>query len=189
MVIEYSWWGFGDPQPPENLKTKKQLNAIGKTPGEPVGVIKTPKYDCYLYDPETCPDKKPLTEKQLNAIAKRKEEKERRKLLSKIKDAEENLNRVLFRILDDLDDLDPNNEYRTHMVNLGYDVQPFTSEFVERRLTYLRSWITRAKQLMGDLKKLRPTPQPRSFDAVLGGKSNYPRAYDVVLGGKTNQSV
>lgn len=189
MVVKYKWWGFGDPQPPENFKTKKQLNAIGKKPGEPVGVIRTPDYDLYLYDPETCPDKKPLTEKQKAAIVKKKAEKEHRKLIAKIKETESDLDRALSRLLDDLEDLDPNSDRRKRKIELGYDVQPFPPEFIERRIHYLRAWIERSKQLLSDLKNLRPLPQPKPYDAVLGGQLSQPRPYDVVLGGTTNQSA
>lgn len=71
-IKEYSWWGFDDNSPPENLKTKKQLSTMGLKPGEPVGVIRTPDYNCYLYDPSTCPAKRPLTEKQRAALMRRK---------------------------------------------------------------------------------------------------------------------
>jgi len=50
-VAEYSWWGSGINEPPAHLKTKKQLAEIGLKPVSAVGVIRTKKYNCYLYDP------------------------------------------------------------------------------------------------------------------------------------------
>lgn len=49
-TMEYSWWG-GVNEPPPHLKTKKQLAELGLKPVYPVGVIRTKKYNCYLYDP------------------------------------------------------------------------------------------------------------------------------------------
>jgi DNA polymerase-3 subunit epsilon len=72
---EYSWWGR-DNAPPENLKTKKQLNALGLCPLTPSGVIRTPNYDLLLYDvdsPNGCRPKKKLTEKQLETLAANRE--------------------------------------------------------------------------------------------------------------------
>ncbi|NEZ57587.1 3'-5' exonuclease [Leptolyngbyaceae cyanobacterium CCMR0081] len=46
----YNWWGEPN-SPPEHLKTKRQLGSLGLKPVQPVGVIHTLKYDCYLYDP------------------------------------------------------------------------------------------------------------------------------------------
>jgi DNA polymerase-3 subunit epsilon len=68
---EYKWWG-GKGSPPENLKTKKQLRALGLSPLTPTGVIKTPNYDLLLYDtnnPECCRPKKKLTDKQQAVLA------------------------------------------------------------------------------------------------------------------------
>lgn len=50
-LTQYSWWGQPN-APPENLRTKKQLGELGLSPVKPVGVIKTIKYNCYLYDPK-----------------------------------------------------------------------------------------------------------------------------------------
>ena len=71
-LLEYDWWGGNNP-PPENLKTKRQLNDIGLKPLAPVGVICTPKYDCYLYDPNNPKSVKPkrqLSKKQKEALEK-----------------------------------------------------------------------------------------------------------------------
>lgn len=68
---EYTWWG-GEKTPPENLKTKKQLAALGLRALTPVGVIKTPNYDLLLYDinnPSCCRPKRKMTEEQLNRLA------------------------------------------------------------------------------------------------------------------------
>lgn len=57
-LIRYSWWG-GDNDPPEHLKTKKQLSEIGLRPIAPVGVICTKKFDCLLYDINSSDSVKP----------------------------------------------------------------------------------------------------------------------------------
>jgi DNA polymerase III subunit epsilon len=74
-IIEYSWWGK-DNEPPEHLKTKKQLAEIGLKPLNPVGVIYTRKYDLCLYDPndlDSAIPKKKATVAQLQALAKGRE--------------------------------------------------------------------------------------------------------------------
>ena len=71
----YSWWGQEN-EPPQHLKTKKQLAQIGMKPVKPVGVIPTIKYDLYLYDPnksESALAKKKPTDAQLAALAKGRE--------------------------------------------------------------------------------------------------------------------
>lgn len=68
---EYKWWG-GEGAPPENLKTKKQLSALGLAPLTPTGVIKTPNYDLLLYDtnsPKCWRPKRKLTDKQQAVLA------------------------------------------------------------------------------------------------------------------------
>jgi DNA polymerase III subunit epsilon len=73
--IKYSWWGKIN-EPPEHLKTKKQLGELGLAPLKPVGVIETPKYDLLLYDinnPECCRAKRKLTQKQLETLATNRE--------------------------------------------------------------------------------------------------------------------
>ncbi|MEG5176100.1 hypothetical protein [Microcoleus sp. B3-D7] len=55
-LTKYSWWGESN-EPPEHLKTKKQLGELGLSPLKPSGVIPTRKYDVLLYDinnPECC---------------------------------------------------------------------------------------------------------------------------------------
>ncbi|NEQ96590.1 MAG: 3'-5' exonuclease [Cyanothece sp. SIO2G6] len=52
MLPEYTWWGRGDRPPPPHLKTRRQLAALGLKPQRPVGVIRTRKFDCLLYDPD-----------------------------------------------------------------------------------------------------------------------------------------
>jgi DNA polymerase-3 subunit epsilon len=72
-VQEYNYWGFGKNEPPPNLKTKKQLSALGLSPLEPVGVIKTSEYNLYLYDPDSptsARSKRKCSEKQLENLAK-----------------------------------------------------------------------------------------------------------------------
>jgi hypothetical protein len=55
-LTKYSWWGESN-EPPEHLKTKKQLGELGLSPLKPSGVIETRKYNVLLYDstnPESC---------------------------------------------------------------------------------------------------------------------------------------
>lgn len=60
--------GGGNPaNPPQNLKTKKQLAELGLSPLKAVGIIRAQKYDVLLYDPdnpESCRPKRKPTEKQ-----------------------------------------------------------------------------------------------------------------------------
>lgn len=74
VLPEYCWWGFDkEREPPAHLKTKKQLAEIGLKPVKPVGVIHTPKYDLFLYNPrskKSVAAKKPATPAQLAALAK-----------------------------------------------------------------------------------------------------------------------
>jgi len=68
---KYSWWGEAG-EPPEHLKTKKQLGELGLSPLKPSGVIPTRKYDVLLYDPnnpECCRPKRQSTPKQLETLA------------------------------------------------------------------------------------------------------------------------
>lgn len=70
-LAEYSWWGSGENDPPDNLKTKKQLNELGLSARQPVAYIPTKKYYCYLYDinnSESVRPKRKPTEKQLQAL-------------------------------------------------------------------------------------------------------------------------
>lgn len=77
---QYSWWG-GENPPPPNLKTKKQLSALGLAAKTPVAVIPTKKYgDIGLYDPENPNSVKPKRKpspKQLEALAKARENQAR----------------------------------------------------------------------------------------------------------------
>lgn len=69
---EYQWWGQKG-APPEHLKTKKQLSAMGLKPKQAVGVIHTHEYDCYLYDPEdpnSATPKRKASPAQLAALEK-----------------------------------------------------------------------------------------------------------------------
>lgn len=62
-LTKYSWWGSSN-EPPEHLKTKKQLAELGLSPLQPAGVIETRKYDLLLYDinnPECCRPKRKST--------------------------------------------------------------------------------------------------------------------------------
>jgi DNA polymerase-3 subunit epsilon len=70
-LAKYSWWGNPN-EPPEHLKTKKQLAELSLAPLKPVGVIETQKYDVFLYDihnPESCRPKRKPTPKQLETLA------------------------------------------------------------------------------------------------------------------------
>ncbi|MEG4197327.1 3'-5' exonuclease [Microcoleus sp. Pol12A5] len=70
-LIKYSWWGESN-EPPEHLKTKKQLGELGLSPLKPSGIIETRKYDVFLYDstnPECCRPKRKPTPKQLEILA------------------------------------------------------------------------------------------------------------------------
>lgn len=68
---EYKWWGKPG-EPPQNLKTKKQLAELGLSPLKAVGIIKAQKYDVLLYDPdnpESCRPKRKPSPKQLETLA------------------------------------------------------------------------------------------------------------------------
>ncbi|MCC3498336.1 MAG: 3'-5' exonuclease [Microcoleus sp. PH2017_25_DOB_D_A] len=70
-LAKYSWWGESN-EPPEHLKTKKQLGELGLSPLKAVAVIKTQKYDVLLYDPnnpECCRPKRKSSPKQLETLA------------------------------------------------------------------------------------------------------------------------
>jgi DNA polymerase-3 subunit epsilon len=70
-LTKYSWWGESN-EPPEHLKTKKQLGELGLSPLKPSGVIETRKYDVLLYDstnPECCRPKRKPSPKQLETLA------------------------------------------------------------------------------------------------------------------------
>ena len=70
-LTKYTWWGESN-EPPENLKTKKQLGELGLSPLKPSGVIETRKYDLLLYDinnPESCRPKRKSSPKQLETLA------------------------------------------------------------------------------------------------------------------------
>ena len=74
-ITEYTWWGESN-EPPEHLKTKKQLAEIGLKPLNPIGVIYTRNYDLYLYDPnnlDSAVPRKKATPAQLKALAKGRE--------------------------------------------------------------------------------------------------------------------
>lgn len=71
-IQKYQWWGQKG-EPPENLKTKKQLSSMGLRPKKAVGVIHTDEYDCYLYDPddpESSVPKRKASAAQLAALEK-----------------------------------------------------------------------------------------------------------------------
>jgi len=70
-LTKYSWWGKSN-EPPEHLKTQKQLGELGLSPLKPSGVIETRKYEVLLYDstnPEYCRPKRKPTPKQLEILA------------------------------------------------------------------------------------------------------------------------
>jgi hypothetical protein len=163
---EYSWWGFGENEPPEHLKTKKQLSGLGKKPGEPVGVIRTPDYDCYLYDPETCPDKRPLTEKQKAYLERQRQEKERAELERKKRIAERDLRNYLRHIVWDIEEtceaFEPGTVAAASAIRLGRE------RYVKLRCEMITRYCKCAKE---ELRFLYPAPQPEPGSAVLGGKS------------------
>ncbi len=79
---QYNWWGFGKNEPPEHLKTKKQLAGLKLSPKQPVAYIDTPKYTLYLYDPSNPDSVKPkrqATPKQLAALQKLREKQQKRR--------------------------------------------------------------------------------------------------------------
>jgi hypothetical protein len=70
-LTKYSWWGESN-EPPENLKTKKQLGELGLSSLKPSGVIETRKYDVFLYDstnPESSRPQIKSSPKQLETLA------------------------------------------------------------------------------------------------------------------------
>jgi DNA polymerase-3 subunit epsilon len=70
-LTNYSWWGNPN-EPPEHLKTKKQLSELGLAPLKPVGVIQTRKYGVLLYDPsnpECCRPKRKPSATKLETLA------------------------------------------------------------------------------------------------------------------------
>jgi hypothetical protein len=164
---EYSWWGFGENEPPEHLKTKKQLSGLGKKPGEPVGVIRTPDYDCYLYDPETCPDKRPLTEKQKAYLERRRQEKERTELEKKKRIA---YGRLLFRLSYIFWDMEAICAFESEAVSALRIETEGKENYVKRRC---QSLIEYCKEAKDEFRFLYPdtSPQPDPGSAVLGEKS------------------
>ena len=167
-IQEYSWWGFDENSPPENLKTRKQLSELGLRTGEPVGVIRTPKYDCYLYDPNTCPAKRPLTEKQRNALMRKKLLKEQaeweRKKQEAWKDLELYLKWIPLYIHDILEE--------AALLNTPL----FSNLYIKHKCDRIASNCRHARE---ELKFLYPNPVPLDPDgqcraAVLGGSDNTP---------------
>jgi DNA polymerase III subunit epsilon len=78
QITVYGWWGNSS-EPPPHLKTQKQLASMGLKPVKPVGVIYTPKYDLYLYDPdnsESATPKRKASDAQLKALAKGREKQQ-----------------------------------------------------------------------------------------------------------------
>jgi DNA polymerase-3 subunit epsilon len=70
-LAKYISWGEIN-EPPEYLKTKKQLGELGLSPLKPSGVIPTRKYDVLLYDihnSECCRPKRKPSPKQLETLA------------------------------------------------------------------------------------------------------------------------
>lgn len=164
-VKEYSWWGFDDNSPPEHLKTKRQLSVLGFKPGEPVGVIRTPDYNCYLYDPSTCPAKRPLTDKQKEAIARRKLLKDQAAWKRKRQLAYEDLKAYLYTISDRIQSL-------IEECNLGMANPLFSERFAKHQCDRIITVCRHAKE---ELKFLYPPSTPLDPDgecraAVLGGQ-------------------
>lgn len=76
----YNWWGSGENEPPEKLKTKRQLGEMGLRPIKAVGVIHCREYDCLLYDPNNLESARPKgkpTQKQLEVLAANREKQQR----------------------------------------------------------------------------------------------------------------
>jgi hypothetical protein len=70
-LTKYIGWG-GSNEPPEHLKTKKQLGELGLSSLKPSGVIERRKYNVLLYDstnPESCQPKRKPSPKQLETLA------------------------------------------------------------------------------------------------------------------------
>lgn len=165
-IKEYSWWGFDDiNSPPEHLKTKKQLSAMGLRPGEPVGVIRTPDYDCYLYDPSTCPAKRPLSEKQRAALMRRKLLKEQAELEKKKAWAWQGLELYLKSILRYIQDI-------SDEVNVPLSPDGWRDRYIKHCCNRI---ITNCRHAKEELKFLYPEPLPpvdadgQCRLAVLGG--------------------
>jgi hypothetical protein len=153
-VQEYSWWGFDKNEPPAHLKTKKQLFQMRLKPGEPVGVIRTPKYDCYLYDPSNCPPKKPLSAKQEAAIERRKQlkiEKERHKICLNLIYHLERITPLIKQIAD--------------------QPMPISNVWDGALLSNrCQSIIMASRKAKEQLKLLYPSPEPEPGSLVLGGQ-------------------
>jgi hypothetical protein len=182
---EYSWWGFGENEPPEHLKTRKQLSQLGKRPGEPVGVIRTPDYDCYLYDPSVCPDKRPLTQKQKAYLERRRQQKEQAELERKRRLSEEDFLGYLKEIIWDIEDICAVFEAGTFPALKAETVGK--ESYVKRHCRYLIKHCQFAKD---ELRFLYPGASPEPGSAVLGGKYAVDAPLDpdgqcraVVLGG------
>lgn len=78
----YNWWGSGSDEPPEQLKTKRQLGEMGLRPIKAVGVIHCREYDCLLYDPnnpESAKPKRKPSQKQLEVLAANREKQKRKR--------------------------------------------------------------------------------------------------------------
>lgn len=160
-LIEYSWWGFDENSPPNHLKTKKQLSELGLKPGVPVGVIKTPKYDCCLYDPVTCPPKRPLTERQKIALEKKRLAKEQAELEKKRRWAENKLQSSLEWISFCVQDI------LTELASVETSDEATWRDFwVKKRCNNI---ITACHNAKSELKFLYPEPQPAPGSLVLGG--------------------
>lgn len=167
-IKEYSWWGFDENCPPKHLKTKKQLSVMGLKPGEPVGVIRTPDYDCYLYDPNTCPAKRPLSEKQRAALMRRKLLKEQAALEKKRAIAWRELELYLNSI----------PRYIQHVESLWVETKDPGVD-LEWNKRCIKRWcdriITNCRHAKEELKFLYPEPLPpvdadgQCRLAVLGG--------------------
>jgi DNA polymerase-3 subunit epsilon len=70
-LAKYSWWGEIN-EPPEHLKTKKELSELGLATLKPLGAIETQKYGAFLYgstNPQCCRPKRKPAPKQLETLA------------------------------------------------------------------------------------------------------------------------
>jgi len=76
---EYQWWGSKN-EPPEHLKTKKQLSEMGLAPVNAMGFIETKNYTVHLYDindNNSVRPKKQSTFKQIDSLRKAREKRQK----------------------------------------------------------------------------------------------------------------
>jgi DNA polymerase III subunit epsilon len=82
QLEQFNWWGSGEKEPTEHLKTKKQLSEIGLRPVKPVGIIHTRKFDCLLYDStslESAKPKRAISDKQRQVLAENRAKQQKKR--------------------------------------------------------------------------------------------------------------